>query len=564
VRKEHILAILWLRWRLTKNQFARAGKINAVISVFMLVVLVMAAGGAVVGGFLVGLLGLSQTRPMGLLLFWDAVMFVFLIFWLSGLLVEIQRSESIDLSRLLHLPVTLDQVFLFNYLASLLTPSILIFVPGMLAVCLGLMLSRGPWMVLMIPLLVGFILLLTAWTYCLRGWLAALMSNQRRKRSIIVWITLGFILVAQLPNAFLHSPMFRKNKSGTAVKGAMENSERVVAGHLLIPPGWVGYGAMGLANKNSWPALGAIAVCCLLGGYGLKRAYRTTLKVYTGVEAPVKPTREAKVDKSRLLLVERRVPGLPEDTAALALATFRSLLRAPELKMALVMPVVAGVFAASAFLTRPKGPITAQLAPFVTGCFAVFAVFCFSNLMANMFGLDRSGFRALVLLPTRRQHILLAKNLAVLPFIAGSGVTFLLILSWFLRLSWHNTLTGFFQLIIAFLVFSLMCNLLSILAPYRFSPGTLQTKKPKAIVFVAVLATMVSAPLALIPVLIPPSVQLLFNMLGWVSWLPVNVLVATLIAGLVVWLYWILLPMQGRLLQKRERNILASVTEALE
>jgi len=41
-------------------------------------------------------------------------------------------------------------------------------------------------------------------------------------------------------------------------------------------------------------------------------------------------------------------------------------------------------------------------------------------------------------------------------------------------------------------------------------------------------------------------------------------LVSTLIAGLVVWLYWILLPMEGRLLQKRERNILASVTEALE
>jgi len=181
-----------------------------------------------------------------------------------------------------------------------------------------------------------------------------------------------------------------------------------------------------------------------------------------------------------------------------------------------------------------------------------------------MFGLDRSGFRALVLLPTRRQHILLAKNLAVLPLIASVGVVFLLMLSWFLRLPWNVILTGFLQLAVAFLVFSLLCNLLSILAPYRFSPGTLQTKKPKAIVFVAILATMVSAPLALIPVLIPPAVQLLFNTLGWVPWLPVNVLVALLIAGFVAWLYWILLPMEGRLLQKRERNILLAVTEALE
>jgi hypothetical protein len=105
---------------------------------------------------------------------------------------------------------------------------------------------------------------------------------------------------------------------------------------------------------------------------------------------------------------------------------------------------------------------------------------------------------------------------------------------------------------------------LSILAPYRFSPGTLQTKKPKAIVFVAALAMLVSGPLALIPVLIPPTVQLLFNALGWVSWLPVNVLVAFLIVGFMAWLYWILLPVEGRLLQKRERNILVAVTEALE
>jgi len=37
-----------------------------------------------------------------------------------------------------------------------------------------------------------------------------------------------------------------------------------------------------------------------------------------------------------------------------------------------------------------------------------------------------------------------------------------------------------------------------------------------------------------------------------------------LITSFVAWLYWILLPAEGRLLQKRERNILVAVTEALE
>ena len=47
---QHLRAILWLRWRLTKNQFARAGQINAVLSIFMLAMLVLGAVGAGVGG----------------------------------------------------------------------------------------------------------------------------------------------------------------------------------------------------------------------------------------------------------------------------------------------------------------------------------------------------------------------------------------------------------------------------------------------------------------------------------------------------------------------------------
>ncbi len=563
MNKEHILAILWLRWRLTKNQFARTGKVNAVISVFMIFGLASAALGAVVGGFLVGLFGLPGTHPAGLLAFWDAVLLFFLMFWLSGLLVEIQRSESIDLVRLLHLPITLEQVFLFNYFASLLTPSIIIFVPGMLAACLGLTISRGPLMILLIPVVLGFVLVLTAWTYCLRGWLAALMSNQRRKRSVVVWITLSFILVAQLPNLAVNNPFFRKHRAEVQTV-ASENRERFIQAHLLLPPGWIGYGAMTLANRDPWPSLGAVVLSCLLGSYGLKRAYRTTLKVYRGVEAPPKSEPRPKPGRSGLLLVERRIPWLPEEAAALALATLRSLLRAPELRMALVMPVVASIGAFSALVARPKAPISPSIAPFVTGFLAVFSVFCFANLMANMFGLDRSGFRALVLLPARRQHILLAKNLAVFPLVGSAGLVFLSLLSIFLHLHWAVILTGILQLIIAFLVFSLLCNLLSILAPYRFSPGTLNTKKPKAIVFVAVLATMITLPLALIPVLIPPAAQFFFNTLGWTTWLPVNLLVAFLITCLIGWLYSVVLPEQGRLLQRRERAILASVTEPLE
>ena len=44
--------------------------------------------------------------------------------------------------------------------------------------------------------------MVTALTYQLQGWLASLMSNPRRRRTIIMIITASFILLSQLPNLF--------------------------------------------------------------------------------------------------------------------------------------------------------------------------------------------------------------------------------------------------------------------------------------------------------------------------------------------------------------------------
>jgi hypothetical protein len=195
---------------------------------------------------------------------------------------------------------------------------------------------------------------------------------------------------------------------------------------------------------------------------------------------------------------------------------------------------------------------------------AVVSVFTIAPMMANAFGLDRDGFRALVLLPTRRHHILLAKNLAFLPFVGIVALVGVSAAKLVLRLTWESYVAGLIQAGVAFLLFSLLCNLLSILAPFRLASGTLQAKKPKAMVFVAVLITMLCAPVMMVPLLIPAGLRLLFTFLGWVPWLPVNLL-ATL--GLLVvagCLYWYVLPLEGRLLERREQTILREVTEEAE
>jgi ABC-2 type transport system permease protein len=581
---EQLQALVWVRWRLTRNQFTRGGQLSAAISVLVMVFLAMGAVAIGIGGLAGGWVAGAKATPQVLLVIWDAALFAFLIFWMAGVMVEIQRSESVDLTKLLHLPVTLQQVFVLNYAASHLTPSVILFLPGILGLCAGMVLGGGPTLALLLPVALGFLFMLTAWTYCLRGWLAALLVNKRRRRAVIVWLTLILVVFGQLPNLIFNTGLFRNRnpakteaKAGTAPgPNAAPNKnkelvlpENFVRAHLVVPPGWVGYSALALKQHDPWPALGLAAGSVFLGVLGLRRAYRLTIRFYQGAEGGKAPrARAASVSRERrplgTLLVERKLPGLPDDTSALALATLRSLLRAPELKMALIMPLFMGVALMAARFTAPTLGVPGF---FTTGAATVavlVAAFSVAPTMANAFGLDRDGFRALVLLPTPRHNILLAKNLAFFPIVGSIALVLLAVVTVLLRVPWDAALVGVLNAPVAFLLFCLTCNLISILAPYRFSPGTLQAKKPKVAVFVGVFITLFATPLVLLPLLVPTVLQFLFNSLGWVPWLPVNVLAALVILAAVTWVYALLLPFEGQLLQRRELTILKEVTEEIE
>jgi hypothetical protein len=101
------------------------------------------------------------------------------------------------------------------------------------------------------------------------------------------------------------------------------------------------------------------------------------------------------------------------------------MLRAPEVKMALLTPLIMlGVFGSMQF-SRNSGGIPGSAKPFVlTGVVAI-SFFGMIQLMSNLFGFDRDGFRALVLLPVRRDYILFAKNLCLMPVTLGIGLVFL-------------------------------------------------------------------------------------------------------------------------------------------
>src|SRR5947208_8340991 len=111
-------AVIWVRWRLSWNRFCRGGPLNAIIALIFLASFAVSIVCSAVAGFLVGFFALGNRSPLVLLAVWDGIIVVFVLFWVVGLLAEIQRSESVDLSKLLHLPISLQQVFVFNYAAS--------------------------------------------------------------------------------------------------------------------------------------------------------------------------------------------------------------------------------------------------------------------------------------------------------------------------------------------------------------------------------------------------------------------------------------------------------------
>lgn len=568
-------AILWLRWRLTKNQITRGGQLNAVLSLIVYIMMGAGAVGMTAGGLIGGYFLGGKAPPQVLLVVWDGLMFFFLMFWAAGLMVEIQRAESIDLPRLLHLPITLSQVFVFNYVVSHATPSIVLMVPAMIGLCIGATVGGGIGLAPMLPLALGFVFMITAWTYCLRGWLAALMINKRRRRTVVMGVTLFFILICQLPNLVFNTPYFRNHvaaaahNSHAAAHGANANDfipEGAVRWHAYIPPGWPGLGALDLKHGElGFPAAVTFATWTI-GVLGVWRAYRLTLRFYQGAGGgeTARTAQPAKTGRPRRMLVERTVPGLPEDTAALALATFRSMLRAPEFKMALVAPAAISIVGISAVMNHAKiglGPILAPLA--ATGVVMV-SIFSMAPLMSNAFGLDRSAFRGLMLLPTARDRILLAKNIACLPFNLGIAVVMLLGARFVIHMPWLIFLAGLVQELAAFFLFALAGNVSSILAPFRVNPGTLQAKKPKVTIILASLGAMLATPIILLPIVIPAGLQMLCIHMDWVPWLPVDLILALAVLAGAAALYRALLPAEGRLLQSREQTILREVTEEAE
>jgi ABC-2 type transport system permease protein len=608
VNRAHLLAFLWLRWRLRVNQFRKAGALNAVIVALFMVATASAAVGLAVVGFLVGLLAFPHASPGIRLIVWDGAIVVFLFFWLTGLMTDLQRSEALAIDKVLHLPVSPSGAFVVNYLSSLFSLTLAAFVPGMVGLILGEVCAGSAVMLLALPLLAAFLFSLTTVTYQFRGWLAAIMANPRRKRTVIVLMTIGFVLLVQVPNLLnmahpwrggtpdalnwwneksaadradleakkitfdeyvqrsqeAHKEFaIRQEAEGRRVLEEAERTARLFS--LIIPPGWLALGVSELAAGGVIPALLGTLAFGLVGTASLWRAYRTTLRLYTGeftgqgrrsVARAAIPT-----DPDRVRLVEWRLPWVSEYASAVAVAMFRSLMRAPESKMILLTPIAMLVVFGTTLLTAKEGPLAA-LRPLIAFGAGATSLFGGLQLIGNQFGYDRAGFRAFVLSPIPRREILLGRNLAVAPFTLGFGLVMLLLTGVVYPMRIDHYPAAVLQLVSAYLLLCLLANALSILAPIPIAAGSFQPSHIKLIPILLQMVTLLVIPIIMIPVLMPIGVEVLLAEQAGVRGGPVSLILSLIVFAITVPIYRVVLRWEGHWLASWERRVLEAVTSA--
>ena len=155
---QHFQTFAWLRWRILRNQWRRAGAVNAVLMMIVVVVAILGVIPLFLGSIVLGVYAIPKASPVHLLYACDAIVLAFLFFWSIGLITELQRSDPLTLSKFLHLPVSANSAFVINYLSSLLRLSLIVFGPVLLAFSLALVWTKGIVFLPVLPALAAFFL----------------------------------------------------------------------------------------------------------------------------------------------------------------------------------------------------------------------------------------------------------------------------------------------------------------------------------------------------------------------------------------------------------------------
>ena len=561
--------LIWLKWTLFRNAMrSRKARINQVAALlgslvalgFSLLiavglgiaayVLTSAAGAAQIDQARAASKAAAEIPPTQFILF---MIFSFLYLLWATLPLSLGSSAQFDPGRLLMYPISLRKLFAVDLISELVSLPSLFAVPSIIAMAIGAGLGSGSpvrALVVIVPA-IAFGIVLGKWLATAIG---ALTRRRRTRGETMLALIAG---VAGLAGAFM----------GQLAPLVLRHAESF-RGLRWTPPGAAAFAlTVGLGKHGDWAYLISLITLCVytvplafgtywiaqrsvLGKGGLKR--RTARKRQG--EEPV---------TARAAYTGWDIPLLSPDLSALVEKELRYALRNAQLRMMALMPLI---LLAVRFMNTRRSGGPRRLPPgnalevsgflhyggglIVTGG-VLYVFMILSGIACNQFAFEEGGMRAFVLAPIERHKILIGKNI-VIGLIALVFSTLLLILN---EIAFGDLTPGVLLFVaLSFLVFAVMMtvtgNWFSVRFPKRMKFG----KRSNVSGMAGLLILPVMMAMALLPLTAVGAGYFTQSLL-------IEYVTLALFAGLALLLYYPLVRLQGRALERRERDILEVVSK---
>ena len=555
-----LFTLIWLKWRLLRNSLrsrkAVANKVASVLGILLALVfsVMLALGLGILAYFLSRPGALAEVMRRSAARETSAAPSVeFIFFSIYGLVylmwatvpLSLGGSKQFDASKMLMYPITLRKLFAVDFVSELTTLHSVFAVPALLALSIGAGLGSGN---LTAALLVA--VPATLFGVALSKWLSTIIASLvRRKRArgetllalIGAVAGLGAAAAGQLaPLLFKHAeslPWLRWTPPGAAAF--------MLAGDSTLDT---------LAYAVSFLTLSAYAVLLIASTYRIAR------RAALGLEGRRRPKDPAERSSRVQGYAGWRLPFVPPDLSALIEKEIRYAMRNAQVRMMALMPlllIILRVLNSRDIRTMGQGGpndfLTYASVMFAAGgVFYVFVILV--GLSANSFAFEEGGMRTLILAPVDRRKILLAKNIAV-TCVAFIFSTVLLILNAiiFRDLTPASLLFVLFSFFIFAALSAMAGNSLSIHFPKRQEFGKRMN--------VSGVAGVLFIPLILV-LAAPPFVA---TLVGYLTRSMLNQYLALVVMMLLsIGLYLVVLNFQGRVLARREIDILEVVREPVD
>lgn len=582
-------AILWLRWTLAWRGWQRQSPLFGVLAVLLAGIGAAAAVVLFVLAFYLGAVLLPDREPILVLFIWDAVIGAFLAVWIIGLLMNLQMSgEALSLARLLHMPVSPAGAFLLNYLSSQMRVSLVIFLGLMLGLAAGSTIAYGGGNAILIPLVLAAFAMITAVTHQFQSWLARVLANKRRRSTVVAVAVVALVLIANAPNLYRSvTEGSRQGDATPAVEQRQDPDRARVEGwarvaNVALPPGWLALGAQGARQGQYWQAVLGMLGMLAIAAASLRRSYRKTIGAQTvddrgfdrarpagAAAAPTtrsetpdgaharEPARPARLPRGYITRLASR--HVPDHAGAIAWAGMRLWLRAPQGRVVLLSPIFLIMFYMLLFYGGTSSDVRADVTVL---SFIGLIMLQSLGLLANQFGQDRGGFRAVALVAAPPAQVLLGKNLSLAPFVLGIATLAVVVLQWIQPLGASHLIAAFLQLVIIYLLGCLLGNAFSIKAPRAMPAGSTSVPNSSTAMFLAMFLFLIACLLMALPLAVSLLLERRLQAAGWS--IPVYLGFSVIELALAVYIYRRVLAVQGRLLREQYEFVLSRVTEPVD